>query len=136
MKSQSWLPLVTIVPLVMACGESNQHKKVEANKTQVQVKDVDNTAKNVRDRDFNTITPGDQSEADSDLKITQAIRKRVMADDTISMDGKNVKIMTIEGVVTLRGVANTENEKGTIEKKLDGIAGVNKVVNQIEVKKQ
>jgi hypothetical protein len=63
----------------------------------------DNTGKNVRDRDSNNLTPLDQSESESDRTITQEIRKAVMADDSLSTNAKNIKIITINGVVTLRG---------------------------------
>src|SRR5437870_4142781 len=63
----------------------------------------DNTGRNVRDRSGATLTPGDQSEAKDDLRLTQQIRKAIMADKSLSTTAKNVKIMTINGAVTLRG---------------------------------
>jgi hyperosmotically inducible periplasmic protein len=94
----------------------------------------DNTGRNVRDRGGDTKTPGDQSESEADRTVTQQIRKAVVADDSLSIMAKNVKIITADGVVTLRGPVQNPHEKATIEAKARQLAGVNKVDNQLEVK--
>jgi osmotically-inducible protein OsmY len=93
----------------------------------------DNTGRNVRDRTGNTVTPGDQSNNKADLHLTQQIRKAIMADKSLSTNAKNVKIITANGVVTLRGPVNTPQEKATIEAKAQGIAGANNVDSQLEI---
>jgi osmotically-inducible protein OsmY len=93
----------------------------------------DNTGRNVRDRGGDTMTPIDQSNAKADLNLTQEIRKAIMADDSLSMNAKNVKIITAHGVVTLRGPVNTPQEKATIEAKAQSIAGANNVDSQLEI---
>ncbi len=95
---------------------------------------ADNTAKNERDKSGDTKTPLDQSNRPEDIKITQDIRKAVMADDGLSMTAKNVKIITAEGKVTLRGPVNSEEEKTKIEAHAKKGAGEVPVVNQLEVK--
>ena len=67
----------------------------------------DNTGRNVRDRGA-TLTSGDQSESKADLTTTQKIRQAVMADKSLSMTAHNVKIITVDGVVTLRGPVKTQ----------------------------
>jgi hyperosmotically inducible periplasmic protein len=94
----------------------------------------DNTGRNVRDRSGTTLTPGDQSESEADRTLTQQIRRAVVADDSLSTTAKNVKIITVDGVVTLRGPVNSPHEKEVIAAKAQQIAGVNKVDNQLEVK--
>ena len=94
----------------------------------------DNTGRNVRDRSGTTLTPGDQSESEADRTLTQEIRRAVVADDSLSTTAKNVKIITVDGVVTLRGPVNSPHEKQVIAAKAQQIAGVNKVDNQLEVK--
>jgi hyperosmotically inducible protein len=94
----------------------------------------DNTGRNVRDRSGTTLTPGDQSETEADRTLTQQIRRAVVADDSLSTTAKNVKIITVDGVVTLRGPVNSPHEKEVIAAKAQQIAGVNKVDNQLEVK--
>src|SRR5262245_41669991 len=65
--------------------------------------DADNSGRNVRDRGDKTLTPMDQGGSEADRTITQDIRKAVVANDHFSTDAKNVKIITVDGVVTLRG---------------------------------
>lgn len=95
---------------------------------------ADNTAKNERDQAGDTKTPLDQSNRPEDLKITQDIRKAVMADDGLSMTAKNVKIITADGKVTLRGPVNNDEEKMKIDAHAKKGAGSVPVVNEIEVK--
>lgn len=95
--------------------------------------DYDNTGKNVRDRDSMTKTPLDQSENEADRTITQKIRQSIMADGSLSTNAKNIKIITIQGVVTLRGPVASSEEKGAILEKVKNIRGIVKVDNQLEV---
>ena len=94
----------------------------------------DNTGRNVRDRGGATLTPGDQSESQADRTLTQQIRKAVKADKSLSTMAKNIKIITANGVVTLRGPVKNSHEKETIEAKAQQLAGMNKIDNQLEVK--
>ena len=93
----------------------------------------DNSGRNVRDRDDQNKTAGDQSESEADRTITQNIRDAITADDALSTNGKNVKIITNDGTVTLRGPVKSEKEKSEIEAKAKQIAGVRKVDNQLEI---
>lgn len=95
--------------------------------------DYDNTEKNVRDRDSLTKTPFDQSESETDRTITQKIRQAIMADDSLSTNAKNIKIITIKGVVKLRGPVASPQEKDAIAKKVHDVQGIVKVDNQLEV---
>ena len=97
-------------------------------------KDADNSAKNERDRDKQTPTPGDQSETPEDRKLTQAIRQAVMKDKSLTLTAKNVKIITANGKVTLRGPVNTAEEKTKINDLAKAAAGQVPVDNQLEVK--
>ncbi len=97
-------------------------------------KDVDNTDKNERDRDHNTLTPGDQSGTPEDRKLTQAIRQAVIKDKSLTMTAKNIKIITTGGKVTLRGPVNTAEEKTKINDLAKAAAGKVPVDNQLEVK--
>jgi osmotically-inducible protein OsmY len=96
----------------------------------------DNTGRNVRDRGGATRTPGDQSETEADRTLTQRIRQAVVADDALSTTAKNVKIITVHGVVTLRGPVKTMEEKRTIEATAQQIAGADKVDSQLEISRQ
>jgi hyperosmotically inducible periplasmic protein len=96
----------------------------------------DNSAVNVRDRNPDAMTAGQQSNAKSDVELTSEIRRAVVKDDSLSMLAHNVKIISENGNVILRGPVKTEQEKTTIASKAQAIAGPNKVDNQLEVKSQ
>ena len=84
--------------------------------------DRSNTGVNVRDRDSTAKTPLDQNENQADINITADIRKQVV-DSKMSVAAENVKIITQDGMVTLRGPVDTEQEKQSIEaiaKKVSG----------------
>jgi len=94
--------------------------------------EVDNTARNVRDRDAANLTPLDQSNSAPDLALTQTIRQGITSDDSMSMQARNVKVITQNGVVTLRGPVETEQERATIES-LAKDAGATRIDNQLEI---
>jgi hyperosmotically inducible periplasmic protein len=98
--------------------------------------DADDSARNVRDREGRTLTPMDQGGSEADRAITQQIRKVVVEDDDLSMNAKNVKIITVDGVVTLRGPVKTAAEKTKIASVSSKADGVKRVDNQIEVEAQ
>ena len=95
--------------------------------------DAANTRVNERDRDEGALTPLDQKENQSDREITQRIRKSVVGDDSLSFTAKNVKIITRDGQVTLRGAVKSDQERTAIERAASTVAGPQRVVNQIEV---
>src|SRR6266513_2258631 len=70
----------------------------------------DNTSTNERDRSGETKTSGDQSNSSADLKITQAIRQALIKDSELSTPAKNIKIITDNGQVTLRGPVKNAQE--------------------------
>jgi osmotically-inducible protein OsmY len=95
---------------------------------------ADNTSKNQRDRSGETETSGDQSNSPEDVKITAAIRRAVVGDDSLSATAKNVKIITADGTVTLRGPVQSDAEKAKIAELAQSAAGNAKIDNQLEVK--
>jgi hyperosmotically inducible protein len=93
----------------------------------------DNTKVNERDTRNAAMTPVDQGENATDLKLTQQIRKAVMGDKSLSFTAKNVKIITLNKKVTLRGPVKTAAERSSIEAAARKVAGAGMVDNQIEV---
>lgn len=85
------------------------------------------------DRKDATLTAGDQSESDADRRITQQIRQAVVTDPGLSTKAKNCTIITIDGVVTLRGSVDTVAERLTIGSKIDGISGVRRVDDNLKI---
>ena len=94
----------------------------------------DNSGINARDTKNGPLTPENQSEKAGDRELTQKVRQAVMSEKDLSMAAKNVKIITVDGVVTLRGPVNTSQERETIVARALAIAGNGNVNNLIEVK--
>jgi hyperosmotically inducible protein len=69
----------------------------------------------------------------TDRAITQKIRKAIHHDKSLSTYGRNIKILTQDGKVTLRGPVRSEEEKGNLEAKAVSAAGQENVSNQLEV---
>ena len=123
------IPLLLVSMALMVGCSKNPSEDKQVSQTVA----PDNSGRNVRDRDNQTKTPGDQSENEADRTITQNIRQALTADDSLSTNAKNVKIITNDGTVTLRGPVKSEKEKTDIEAKAKQVAGVKRVDNQIEV---
>jgi len=95
---------------------------------------ADNTKVNQRDKNSNEPTADQQKDNRSDREITRQIRQSIMKDKTLSTDAHNVKIISQNGMVTLRGPVRTEEEKKAIEDKAVQVAGASKVTNELDVK--
>ncbi len=125
---------------VLAVGGCNQTNPPTASRAptdqgSVSRVDRDNTAVNDRDRNSATKTPIDQNENKADVDITANIRKRVV-DTKMSTNAHNVKIITQDGKVTLRGPVKSAEEKQNIEEIARSVAGENNVDNQLEIEQQ
>jgi hyperosmotically inducible protein len=93
----------------------------------------DNTKVNKRDQAKGAATADQQKENPNDREITQKIRRALMDDKTLSTYAHNVKVITQDGQVTLKGPVRTEDEKNTVEAKATEVAGVGRVTNQISI---
>ena len=93
----------------------------------------DNTTVNKRDRAKDAATADQQKENSSDREITQKIRQSLMDDKTLSTYAHNVKVITQDGQVTLKGPVRTEEEKKIVEAKATEVAGTGHVVNEMSV---
>ncbi len=126
---KTFIVVLFAVFLVAGCSKDRSEDK-QVSQTAVE---PDNSGRNVRDRDNQTKTSGDQAENEADRTISQNIRAAITADDSLSTNGKNVKVITSDGTVTLRGPVKSDKEKAEIEAKAKQIAGVKKVDNQLEI---
>jgi hyperosmotically inducible protein len=95
---------------------------------------ADNTKVNQRDRNSNESTADQQKENRSDRDITQQIRKAIVKDKSLSSYAHNVKVITQNGMVTLKGPVRSEDEKMAVTVKAAEVAGQDKVTNQLDVK--
>ena len=94
---------------------------------------ADNTGINKRDTSPKKITADQQSQTKEDREITQKIRQAVVDDKSLSTYAHNVKIITVDGMVTLKGPVRSEDEKRTIEEKAGQIAGKDKIKSEIGI---
>jgi osmotically-inducible protein OsmY len=76
-------------------------------------------------------TADGQSNSAQDLAITQQIRQSITADKSLSTYGHNVKIVTVNGTVTLNGVVRDAREKEAIGAKAQTVAP--SVINDLTV---
>ena len=74
------------------------------------------------------------NDAKKDRELMQQIRKSLMADKSLSTDAHNVKVISNNGEVTLRGPVRSEDERKTVEAKAIEVAGAGHVNNQLEIK--
>jgi hyperosmotically inducible periplasmic protein len=94
----------------------------------------DNTKVNQRDRNTSEPTADQQKNAKSDREMTRKIRQALIQDRSLSTYGHNVKIITQNGMVTLKGPVQSEDEKKAVETKATEIAGENNVTSNLDVK--
>lgn len=93
----------------------------------------DNTAVNSRDTESSAKTPLDQGNDSRDVSVTADIRKAIVDKDNMSINARNVKIITENGRVTLRGPVDSQAEKDAIDKIAKDRAGADKVDNHLEI---
>ena len=124
--------------LVSGCDRSKESESANRSTPAAGPADAtraDNTDRNKVDRDTQAKTPMDQSNSSEDVKLTAEIRRAILDDKAMSVNAQNCKIITDKsGVVTLRGPVASQAEKDSIEAKAKAIAGVSRVVNDLEVK--
>ena len=96
----------------------------------------DNTKVNKRDRNSGQATADQQKENVPDRDLTQQIRKAVMDDKSLSTYAHNVKIITRNGKVTLKGpVKSAEEKKAIVDKAVAVLGSPEKVTDQISIKR-
>lgn len=79
------------------------------------------------------VTYGDEFLTPSDRELTASIRKALMSDDALFITALNIRILAVDGEVTLRGFVNSDREKTLIGKKARQIAGRRKVHNRLDI---
>ena len=94
----------------------------------------DHTKMNQRDQNPNQATADQQQNNPSDRDITQQVRAAIVADKDLSTKAHNVKVITQNGQVTLKGPVRSEDEKHAVEQKAAGVAGEGKVTSELTVK--
>jgi hyperosmotically inducible periplasmic protein len=93
----------------------------------------DNTRVN-QDRSKDEVTADQQKNNRPDRDITQQIRQSVMKDKSLSTYAHNVKIITQNGQVTLKGPVRSDEEKRTVEAKATEVVGEKNVISELKIK--
>lgn len=93
----------------------------------------DNSKSNKVDASNRNPTADQQSNNQSDIKLTQAIRRSIMDDKSLSTYAHNAKVVSNNGTVTLNGVVSSQAESDTLARKAEQIAGSGRVVNKLKV---
>jgi hyperosmotically inducible protein len=94
----------------------------------------DNTGKNQRDRNASEPTADQQKENETDRELARQIRRALVKDKSLSTYGHNIKVISQNGMVTLKGPVNSDEEKRAIESKAAEVAGGSeKIKSEIEV---
>ena len=79
-------------------------------------------------------TADNQPNASSDRHTTAQIRKAIVADKSLSTYAHNVKIITVNGEVTLKGPVQTDEEKQKVASLASNVVPADKIVNELTVK--
>lgn len=93
----------------------------------------DNTKVNQRDKSASEPTADQQKNNRSDTDITKQIRSSITKDKSLSTYAHNIKIITQDGQVTLKGPVRSDDEKKALEAKAAEVAGADKITNQLDV---
>ena len=94
---------------------------------------ADNTGINKRDQSEKELTADQQSETEKDRNITQKIRRAITKDKSLSIQAHNVKIITVDGIVTLKGPVKSDGEKKAVEEKAAQVVGNDKIKSEIGI---
>ena len=96
----------------------------------------DNSKTNQRDRNTDRATADQQSQSDAERQLTKQIRQAIMAEKSLSTYAHNIKIISQDGQVTLRGPVRSKGEKRLVESKVTEIVGDGKVASELQVTSQ
>lgn len=94
---------------------------------------TDNSAKNKHHTQSGEVADH-QSDATSDVKITAAIRRAIVGEKDLSTYAHNVKIITRNGAVTLKGPVKSEDEKQKVATTAASVVSADKITNQLTTK--
>jgi osmotically-inducible protein OsmY len=116
--------LLTLAAVLVAAGQVNAHGTSTP---------ADNTKVNSRDRKKGAVTAGQQKENQGDRELTANIRKALMDNKELSTYAHNVKVVSRDGMVTVKGPVRSQEDKKTVESIATEIAGTGKVKSMISV---
>jgi hyperosmotically inducible protein len=89
---------------------------------------------NSKNNEDHAQTADSQSNAKTDRQITARIRKAILADKDLSTYAHNIKIITLNGAVTLKGPVKSEEEKQKIASDTASVVSADQITNELIVK--
>jgi hyperosmotically inducible protein len=100
---------------------------------QEEKKPPDNTATNKQDRNKEEPTADQQKENRSDRELTRQIRRSITKDKSLSTYARNIKVISQDGTVTLKGPVRSAEEKKLVEAKAAEVAGAANVKSELDI---
>ncbi|MCX6124743.1 MAG: BON domain-containing protein [Proteobacteria bacterium] len=96
----------------------------------------DNSQMNAGDTASTAVTADHQSSAKGDTEVVRKIRASLTEDKSLSTYAQNVKIISANGHVTLKGPVRSAQEKATVELAATRVAGAKQVRSELELSRQ
>lgn len=119
------VPLAVAALALLAAAADAQNTAPAPDNSKVNVNSMNSTD--------STSTAQGQSNSSADISLARQIRKSVIADKSLSTYAHNVKIVTVNGAVTLNGVVRDPREKNVIEAKAQALAGKGNVTDDLTI---
>jgi hypothetical protein len=126
----TFLLLFVAVVVSLALGSASQTPDNSGSPSQT----PDNAAANRPGNTPDANRADQQGLSENDREITRKIRKAVVADKTLSTYAHNVKIISRNGVVTLKGPVRSDEEKKAVDAAATQVAGATNVKDELTVK--
>ncbi len=136
------MSLITKFALVFACvgliagctgNESVTEQGMDSNETAETAESTGSSETTANERQAEGATADQQSNSENDVEVTRQIRQKIMEDESLSTNAHNVKIITENGSVTLKGLVDSQAEKSKVESHARAAAGATPIENQIEI---
>jgi BON domain len=124
-------PIIVLVMSLILCGAYSFAFSQDSSTSS-----PDNSGLNVRDRSSGAVTADSQPNSKDDVELTARIRRAIMSDRSLSTLAQNIKVISANGQVTLRGPVRSDQEKNAIASDVHRVVGVNNVDNRLEVVSQ
>lgn len=109
---------IGLLLLFLACASSGQ---------------ANNTKKNKADPARRGMTADQQGQGKMDINLSRKIRQALLGHKGLSRNARNIKIISNDGRVVLRGKVDSDAEKTAIQRLADEVAGAAQVTNHLEV---
>jgi osmotically-inducible protein OsmY len=79
-------------------------------------------------------TADNQPNTKNDRMLAQQVRKAIIADKDLSTYAHNVKVVAMNGSVTLKGPVKSDEEKQKVASDVASVVSADKIANQLTVK--